>query len=188
MRLKIPVRGVAILLAALLLPPAYATTVLKMTLEDLASRADRVFRGSVLSIEPGTVSVGGGELPTVTYEVLVQERFKGDFPSTGDKTVVTITMVGTMKDAPVVVNGKRRLSALPDMPDLRVGGEYVLFTTAPSRIGLSTTVGLGQGAFKIYLSPEGNELAANELENAGLFNGPVTYNTLAHAIRGVLGN
>src|SRR5690606_26415920 len=69
MRLKIPGTGVATLLAALLLQPAYATTVLQMSLEDLAARADRVFRGSVLSIEPGTVTVGGGELPTITYEL-----------------------------------------------------------------------------------------------------------------------
>src|SRR5690606_18071980 len=134
------------------------------------------------------VAVGGGELPTITYELLVQEQFKGQFPAAGDKTVVTVTMLGSLKESDVVVDGKRRFSALPDLPELRLGGEYVLFTTQPSRVGLSTTVGLGQGAFKIFLSEDGDELAANELDNAGLFNGPVTYTTLAHAIRGVLGN
>ncbi len=188
MRLKIPMTGVAMLFAALFFQSALATTVLQMTLEDLASRADRVFRGSVVSIEPGTVSVGGGELPTVTYELTVEEEFKGLFPSAGEKKVVRVTMLGNLKQGGDIVNGKRRLSALPELPELRVGGEYVLFTTKPSRVGLSTTVGLGQGAFKIFLSPEGDELAANELDNAGLFNGPVGYNQLARAIRGALGS
>jgi hypothetical protein len=38
-----------------------------MSLDDLASRADRVFRGSVVSAEPGTTEIGGGNLPTITY-------------------------------------------------------------------------------------------------------------------------
>lgn len=188
MRLKIPGIAAAALLAALLFQPTHATTVLQMTLDDLASRADRVFRGSVVSIEPGTVAIGGGELPTVTYELLVEERFKGDFAPAGGKTIVFVTMLGDMKRGDEIVNGKRRLTALPDLPELRIGGEYVLFTTKPSRSGLSTTVGLGQGAFKIFLSPNREELAANELNNAGLFDGPVSYATLAGAIRAALGN
>ena len=35
------------------------------------------------------------------------------------------------------------------MPQLAVGRTYLVFTTQPSEIGLSTTVGLGQGAFRI---------------------------------------
>jgi hypothetical protein len=78
------------------------------------------------------------------------------------------------------------LSALPELPELGVGEDYVLFTTKPSAVGLSTTVGLGQGAFKLFVSEDGEELAANELNNAGLFNGPVTYTQLASAIRAEL--
>ncbi|HET6629894.1 MAG TPA: hypothetical protein VFG91_08990 [Woeseiaceae bacterium] len=188
MRLKISAICSAAMLAACLCLPAYATTVLKMTLDDLATRADRVFRGSVVSVEPGSVSVGGGSIPTVTYELLVQEQFKGSFPTAKDKTVVTVTMVGDLKQRDGTVGSMRRLSALPDLPDLRVGHEYLLFTTRPSAGGLSTTVGLGQGAFKIYLSPNREELAANELNNAGLFNGPVSYSTLASAVRAALAN
>jgi hypothetical protein len=186
MRPKITGLMAATMLAAVTIQPAHPITVLQMTLDELTTRADRVFRGSVLSAEPGTREVGGGTLPTVTYEVLVEEQFKGNYPSSNGKTVVTITMVGSPKEGAEPVNGQRRLSALPDLPELDVGQDYVLFTTQPSAVGLSTTVGLGQGAFKIYLSPEGEELAANELENAGLFNGPVTYTQLASAIRAEL--
>jgi hypothetical protein len=188
MRLKIPGLCAAAMLAAFLIQPAHATTVLKMTLDDLASRADRVFRGSVMSVESGNIEVGGGSLPTVTYELLVEERFKGDYPSSEGKAIVTVTMVGNHKQAEHVVDDLRRVNALPDLPELNVGQHYLLFTTEPSKVGLSTTVGLGQGAFKVYLSPEGEELAANELNNAGLFDGPVSYATLASAIRAALGN
>jgi hypothetical protein len=188
MRLKIPRLCAATMLAALLFQPTYATTVLQMTLDDLASRADRVFRGSVMSAEPGRTNIGGGELPTVTYELLVEEQFKGNFPSDEGKSIVTVTMIGSLKGGDAAANGQRRFSALPDLPELQVGENYVLFATEPSAAGLSTTVGLGQGAFKIYLSPQGEELAANELNNAGLFNGPVTYTTLASAIRAALRN
>jgi hypothetical protein len=186
MRLKTPGLFAAALLAACIIQPAHAATVLQMTLDDLTSRADRVFRGSVMSVEPGTTEVGGGTLPTVVFEVLVQEEFKGNYPSGGGKTIVTITMVGSMKQDGAAVNGQRRLSALPELPELDVGEDYVLFTTKPSAVGLSTTVGLGQGAFKLFVSEDGEELAANELNNAGLFNGPVTYTQLASAIRAEL--
>jgi hypothetical protein len=188
MCLKIPALLAASGLAAFVIQPTHATTVLQMTLDDLASRADRVFRGSVTAAEPGTVEVGGGTLPTVTYGVLVEERFKGDYPSSNGKTVVTITMIGSLKPGGEIVNAQRRMDALPALPELKVGENYVLFTTRPSAMGLSTTVGLGQGSFKIHLSPEGEELAANELNNAGLFNGPVPYTTLARAVRAALGN
>jgi hypothetical protein len=173
----------ATMLAACLIQPAHATTVLRMTLDDLTSRADRVFRGNVLSAEPGTIEVGGGTLPTVTYRLLVDERFKGEYPPDDEKVVVTVTMLGSLKQGGEAVNGQQHFNALPDLPDLTVGEDYVLFTTKPSAVGLSTTVGLGQGAFKIFPALNGGEMAANELNNAGLFNGPVNYATLARAIR-----
>ena len=176
------------LLAGLTAIPAEAGMVLKMDLENLADRADQIFRGTVLSAEPGTITAGGTELPTVTYRIQVDEAFKGDYADT--KGIAEITMLGNLKaDAP---NGSTvRFSRLPELPNLVRGGEYVVFTTAPSTIGLSTTVGLGQGAFKVYFSPDRQEMAVNELDNAGLtetINGPVPYQTLADAIRQQVGN
>ena len=68
---------------------ASAVTVLQMSLNDLVGNADKVFRGTVMSREPGTVSVGSGQLNTTVYTVHVEDEIKGDF---GDKPVVTITM------------------------------------------------------------------------------------------------
>jgi len=181
------VAALALLLTAATVLPAGATTVLHMGLSDLAQRADQIFRGTVISVEPGTVQAGGAELPTVTYRLRVDEAFKGG--ELAHKGVAEITMVGTLKQptqsGPVV-----HFQRLPQLPNLVRGGEYVVFTTPPSSVGLSTTVGLGQGAFKIYRSADRQEMAVNEINNAGLsstIDGPVTYTTLADAIRQQLG-
>lgn len=177
----------AVAIALALATPAGAGMVLKMDLADLSDRAQGIFRGTVLSVEPGTVFAGGAELPTVTYRLRVDEALKGDYSAT--KGIAEITMVGTLKDDEPNA-AFERLSRLPDLPNLVLGGEYVLFTTAPSPVGLSTTVGLGQGAFKLYMSADRQVMAANQLDNAGLsagIDGPVTYTTLADAIRQQVG-
>ena len=80
-------------------------------------------------------------------------------------------------------------------------------TTHPSRVGLSTTVGLGQGAFLITGKGE-EEQAVNEFQNANLggsedlaagpdphsfaaaragVRGPIAYSELASQIRALVG-
>jgi len=186
MRRATTVFPVAVVLVALTAAPTGAGMVLKLDLAGLEERAHTIFRGTVLSVEPGTVTAGGAEISTVTYRLSVDEAFKGDWP----KGIAEITMLGTLKEQDA--GGTYvHLSHLPELPNLVRGGEYVLFTNAPSpTTGLSSTIGLGQGAFKIYLSAERQEMAANQLDNAGLspaINDPVTYATLADAIRQQVG-
>lgn len=52
-----------------------------------------------------------------------------------------------------------------------VGQRLLLFLTAPSRYGLSSPVGIEQGRFHITYNSEGDEIIANEFDNAGLFKG-----------------
>lgn len=182
--------------ALLLSSAAWATTLVQMNLKDLATRSDKVFRGTVLSARPGTVKAGGSELATVTYRLKVDETFKGDFAAakSGADVVVEVRMLGTLKEA-AGQGGVLRLSVLRDVPRLAVGEDYVLFTTRPSRVGLSTTVGLGQGAFRIVDAGKEEE-ALNAYNNLGLSRGlaspalpnrgPVPYAQLAQAIRSVL--
>jgi hypothetical protein len=77
----------------------------------------------------------------------------------------------------------RHVSALNLNPDLSVGREYVLFTTSASAIGLSTTVGLSQGLFRVFNNAQGREMTANGLGNQGLFDGAVSYDELKTAVR-----
>lgn len=165
---------------------AEAASVLQMNLESLCDRSDKIFRGRVVDSETGTVEAGGGELPTVTYTIAVEETFKGDF---GPKPVVTIRQLGS-KAALVPASGNiQRAPLFAGLPVLAVGEEYLLFTTQPSAIGLSTTVGLGHGCFHIS-GVDKNELVVNEFDNVGIFegisgmpaSGPVTYTSMAGAI------
>ena len=90
----------------------------------------------------------------------------------------------------------RAARALADVPRLERGREYLLMTTAPSTIGLSTTVGLGQGCFFIR-SVGKEEMAVNAFNNSGLFDGmeepegytggPIAYGQLVDQIRALLG-
>lgn len=184
--------------AALAAPPAQATTLIQMNLKDLATRADRIFRGTVVGVNTGTVRAGGSDLPTITYRLRVEERFKGEYAVVkDDAALVEIRMVGSKDDR--TANGERHFSVFRDVPRLAMGGDYVLFTTRPSAVGLSTTVGLGQGAFSITGGGK-EEAAVNSFGNAGLgrglaptsaasripAGGPVPYPQLAAAIRAVL--
>ncbi len=157
---------------------ASAAMVIKMGLGDLVGNADKVFRGTVLTKEPGTVSMGGSEFSTVVYTVSVDDALKGDF---GPKPVVTLTMLGNLKQDVSTGNAKR-LSVIDMNPDLAVGSEYVLFTTAASSAGLSTTVGLGQGLFRVFDGADGHDMTANMLNNHGIFDGPVKYSELTSAV------
>lgn len=200
MRLKALSWMMAAMLAAIT-APAGAAMILKMNLAQLTDRADAIFRGEVLSVEPGKIAIGGGTLPTVTYRLRVDEAFKGEFEAKENASPeIEITMLGTLKSTTRSGNQTHLGSALPEVPKLRVGESYVLFTTAPGQSGLRSPVGLGQGSFRIYAGANKTELAVNELNNLGLFDGtasarraapgsegPVTYTRLAGAILTELG-
>jgi len=171
----------------------HATMMLQMNLEEMAGRADKIFRGTVISVQQGTVEAGGAELPVVTYRLKVEELFKGEATQVkGDVAVMEIRMIGSLVHAKPDENGNLKFSPFSDVPRLNEGGDYLLFTTPESAIGLATTVGLGQGAFKV--SPvdgaDGEFLAVNEFNNAGLgLNGagPVGYVELSAQIHALLG-
>lgn len=157
----------------------------RMALGDLVGNADKVFRGTVVAKEPGEVEAGGATFPTVIYTLSVDDPIKGDYGSGVEAKTVTIQMLGSLKNAPQT-GDVRKLFMLDINPDLDVGQTYVLFTSQPSAVGLSTTVGLGQGLFRIFNSAQGRDLAANALNNGGLFDGPVAYEELVSAIKSEL--
>lgn len=170
-----------------------ATMMLQMNLEEMTGRADKIFRGTVINVQQGTIEAGGAELPAVTYRFKVEELFKGEATQVkGDKAVMEIRMIGSLVHSKADENGNMNFSPFRDVPRLDEGGDYLLFTTPESAAGLSVTVGLGQGAFKV--SPvdgaDGEYLAVNEFNNAGLgLNGagPVGYVELSAQINALLG-
>ena len=162
------------LLSLLIALPLQATMIKRMDLEEMAQAAGLIFRGTVIEIDKGSVTVGGREIPTINYQIRVAEKLKGSFPAApGGETILTIRSVN--------------VKAL-ELPRLAVGEEYLLLTTTPSALGLSTAVGLSQGVFRI--SGDGNnQLAVNALNNEGLaaeMKGPARYGDLVERIRSSL--
>jgi hypothetical protein len=170
--------------------PVGATTLLQMNLQDLCDRADKVAHVTIVDMDTGFVHVGGADLPTVTYKARVEDPLKGAFAEDKGQLVMEFTMVGTLKEGGLQVGDHRSFATLPHLPNLQVGGEYILMTTPESAVGLSTTVGLGQGAFRVYEESK-VEMVVNEFNNNGLFagmggthtSGPLTYDALVDAIR-----
>lgn len=155
--------------------PSEATMARKMDLNQLSAAAGLIFRGTVVDVSKGSISASGRKIPTITYQIRVKEQLKGSFPApTGKETVVTIRSV----DVQAI-----------ELPKLAVGEDYLLMTTRPSAAGLSTTVGLGQGVFRVY-GDSNAELAVNETNNVGLasgLRGPTPYRELTDRIRTIIG-
>lgn len=177
--------------------PLEATSILPLDLEDLCQRSEEIYLGTVLSAEPGTMQLGSATLAIVRYEVRVEDDFKGNFPTKDGARVAQLTMLGDLKAtaAAASVGSAVRLSHTGGLPQLQVGQRYLLFTTPPSAIGLSTTVGLGAGCF--HVSGEGVKAqVVNEFDNAGVFrnspglptSGPVTYSAVAAQLQQILGH
>lgn len=59
----------------------HAALVKKMSLSEMVGNADKVFRATVMSKEPGSLQAGGGELSTIVYTLRIDDPIKGDFGS-----------------------------------------------------------------------------------------------------------
>jgi len=186
-------RGAAVcaaLAAAMLtgVPLAEATTVKHFDLDAMTASAARVFRGTVTDVSPGTVLVGGAQLPTTTYRIRVVEVFKGDFATTkGNIAYADVTMIGSIK-GDVDRGGARHFSLFRDVPRLERGRDYLLFLTAESRVALSSPVGLAQGCFDIDTAAPAQP-TLNRAGNAGLIpgvKGALPYDDLARRVRAIV--
>jgi hypothetical protein len=171
------------------LAQAGATMLMHFDLAALTDRADRIFRGTVIDVEQSSIEAGGGELPMVIYRFKVEDSLKGDADVVkGDEAYIEVRMVGSIKDE-AQQGDLVRFNMFRDVPRLRMGSDYLLFTTPPSSIGLSTTVGLGQGAFSVY-SQDKQDWAVNQYDNAGLGvggGGAVPYADLVAAVKARMG-
>jgi hypothetical protein len=179
-------------LASLLLaaPLAWGTTVMEMNLASLTERSEKIFRGTVLDVSETSVEAGGGTLQAVKYTIRVDETFKGSFPLVKGESVAEILMVGSLKQYHA---GQPPIAGFPL---LDIGSDYLLMVAPPGPVGLTTTMGLGQGAFAVYADPATRELMAlNGFNNASLFkgmgaglpaDGPVAYDMLVAEIQAQL--
>jgi hypothetical protein len=195
---RVLVAGLALALAPIGVAHLQAANVQHMTLRDLVARADRIVRGTVIAKDETTVTAGGGSLPATRYRIRVAETLKG---AAAAGSVIEVQLLSAPKSAPA--GALRRGTILQDLPQFTVGEEYLLVLTRPSAIGLSTTVGLKQGAFELR-GRDSSEVAVNGANNIGLLDepaagalsrsatparprsGPIPYAALASEIRALV--
>jgi len=182
MRLKSLILAGAALLATSI--SAQATNLQQFGVNELTERSDAVFRGTVIDVEQVSLTVGGGELPAVRYRLKVDEMLKGIPDVTKEnESYMEIQMVGSLKSSETR-GDMVRFSVFEDVPKLTMGSDYVLFMTPESSVGLSVTVGLGQGAFDVTTINK-TDMVVNQFGNNGLGmgdDGAITYNDLKSAV------
>ena len=111
---------------------SHATTVERLTLDDMARKSHSIVLGTVRGSR--TFWTSDGKLILTTYTVEVQESLKGQSGRTAELTVIG----GQVGDTVLHVAG---------MPSFRDGETAIVFIEQSG--GYSVVVGLGQGKFKV---------------------------------------
>ncbi len=133
-------RTLALALATLLAPAAWATTLLKLSDEALTRQADVIVYGQAVAVESGRFD---GEIVTLV-SIEPHEAWKGE---AGALQVVVPGGVDLTLKHPVA-------TVYPGAPQLLVGQDLVLFLELhPGLDGAYSIVGFSQGAFEVRTLP-----------------------------------
>ena len=151
--------ALVVLTVAPLLSPqtADASVIAEISLADMAQQANAIVRGYLAGVREEKVEVGGGQLNALVYTFDVTEILKG---VESEKKTYEFRMLGSLR-------AFRQGFFGDGFPRFREGAEYVIFVNKPSRVGLTSPVGLAAGAFEIR-SIDGTEVVQNGFDNAGL--------------------
>lgn len=153
----------AVLLGAL---PAFAFMVVPRNLQELSQKAAVIFVGTCIKVEKDLTDK---QIPVINVTYEVETVLKGDVPAT-----YTFSQYEPMHErtsllgwgSSQVVQTSRKWTA----PDYKVGEKNILFLYPESEWGLTSTVAMGYGKFKVYDDPDtGQALVVNRFGNAGLF-------------------
>ncbi|HEX7078924.1 MAG TPA: hypothetical protein VF363_10920 [Candidatus Eisenbacteria bacterium] len=130
---------------------ASATTVLKLSLKDLAKKSDAI----VLARVDDQVSryEQGKEIYTY-YTLHVLEPVKG----AKSEQTITIRQLGGVID--------NIASVVPGMPRFQNGEEVVVFLTQKDATGYPWVMGLQQGKYSVFLDEKGQKRVRNEASGA----------------------
>lgn len=133
---------------------AHATTVLKVTVEEMSRTSDWVVRAHVLGVSNVDLQAEGKGLFT-DVELAIDETYRGkDVPAR-----YVLRLLGGV--------GKNHLAmAIPGMPQFRQGEEVVLFLEKTS-VG-HVPSGLGQGVWRVVRTPASMPLVLQSTEDMRL--------------------
>lgn len=145
---------------AVLFHPTEASTFRRLNLEQIVSRAGRIFRGRCIETQ---VAIDRDLRQTVTFVTFVPDRtIRGGAASSGK---ITIELLGDQSAS------ARPGESIEGIPRFTEGEEVVLFLYPPSAHGLTSPVGAGQGKFRIVHDKQGRVVAANQYANERLLDG-----------------
>jgi hypothetical protein len=116
---------------------AVATSVLPVSLQQMATAADLVFHGRVISNEVRQDQASGHVATFTTFEII--ERVKGETGPTH-----TVKQIGGH------IPGSRVRQVIQGVPRFSVGEEYVVFLPRASSLGFASPIGLSQGKFNVH--------------------------------------
>ena len=159
-------RQLIFILLAMISTSAGATSLLPLSLEQLSTRAELIFYGSVVKNEVVAENDGKRVVTLTSFEV--HEQIKG---STG-KTHTIKQIGGKLADG--------RDLRVHGVPRYQVGQSYVVFLPAPSSLGFSSPLGLHQGNFSV-MDEDGVKTVSNGLRLTGNTAGAAAISPLATA-------
>ncbi len=146
-----------------------ATMMVKLSLDEIVGKADRIFVGRCTNIAEEEIEAGGGKLPCTVYTFETVQVLKGNLGK-----IVTVKHVGFRKSRAMELRQRSGGAAarfpffINEMPEYRKGDEVLLFLNRENEHGLSAPIGLAQGAFYAVSDGHGRKIFLNRLGNAGL--------------------
>jgi hypothetical protein len=133
-----------------LLTPLYATSVQRLSFEELVAKAHTIVQGSVVSAL--TYRSADGKLILTNYTISVEESLKG----ASGRTVILTTIGGRIGNTVLHVSG---------MPVLQPGEKAVLFLEQAG--AYTTVVGLNQGKFTVSNGEISNSVTGLSFPDGG---------------------
>jgi hypothetical protein len=115
---------------------ALATSVLPVSLQRMATAAELIFHGRVISNEVKLDDASGRVATFTTFEII--ELVKGE-----SGPIHTIKQIGGQ------LPGSNMRQVIHGVPRFTVGEEYVVFLPKASSLGFSSPIGLAQGKFSV---------------------------------------
>ena len=135
----------------LLAMSAEATQVRQLNIQEMTSRAARVFSGRCVAVHVERDAALGLDVTVAEFEVAHAAKGRVE-------PRAVVRMLGGGQGA-----------SIPGRTEFAPGEDVVLFLYGESRYGLTSPVGMGQGAFKVVTDKLGRKIALNEFDNGRLF-------------------
>jgi hypothetical protein len=132
---------------------ASATSMVKMSLRDLAKKSDTIV---LARVEDETARYDANKEIYSYYTLRVLEPVKG----ARGETTITVRQIGGVVD--------NIASIVPGTPTFRKGEEVVVFLTSKDAAGYPWVMGLQQGKYSVVADENGTKHVRNELDGLNL--------------------